>query len=187
MMPFKPVCHPCHMKCCTMEPSFLICLLGIGGLFAVLWLFFYNSPGTLTQFTGSNGDKYTFTASGSDITIYQNGTLISSIVASLDTAAHAQDLAKATCSGTTSLWTILAIGLFGILALIWFFHSCPDDFIHCSLRRPFEEMQHKYGPYEPAHMMTVAVPPAPIEKTAPVTTTPTTSTTTTAPSVNPFK
>ena len=172
-------CHPC-CSCCTPTSTFLFSMIGIAGLFGVLWFLFWNSSSTLTEFKGDNG-MYTFstTVTGSDVAlnVYKNGQLVHTTYtySVTDTWGIAMaDIAKAKPTGTTTLWVLLGLGLFGALALLWSFDKCPDDYVCCSLREPFEEMQRKYGPYDWSHHHAACVvPPLPATPSVPPVSTPT--------------
>lgn len=146
-------CSSCT-KCCTVTPLFWVYTLGLAGTFASLFLFFWQYPGTLTQFMGPKEEGYLFVDDGGTLSIYRDGIVIASgIEMSSD---DLPDLRRARCRGTSLLWTMLIGGLLSVLFFLWWFVGCPNRFICCSLQQPYETMHSQLYPVRP--MMPAQMP-----------------------------
>ncbi len=172
-------CTSCA-KCCTVNMLFWVYVLGIAGVFASLFFFFWQHAGTLTQFRGPKDEGYFFASSGSDtaLSIYRGNVLIASGIDASNnglTTDNIIDLRQARCRGTSFLWTILIGGLASVLFFLWWFVDCPNRFICCSLQQPYEALQRQQGipvamPVAPMPMMkTAPMPAAPVAPSAPAT------------------
>jgi hypothetical protein len=162
---------PSCAKCCTVTPLFWLYMSGLAGTFASLFLFFWQYPGTLTQFRGPREEGYIFVDDGNGaLAIYRDNVLIASGINDSNNGLEADeinDLRQAHCRGTSLLWTTLIGGLLSTLFLLWWIVQNPDRFVCCSLRQPHEELQRQYEPFN-----TVAPPPLPVMKAAPTVPTP---------------
>jgi hypothetical protein len=150
-------------------------MLGLAGSFASLFFFFWQYPGTLTQFMGPKGEDYKFVANANEdeISIYRDNVLIASGINNANTGITSddiKDLRRAKCRGTTLLWTMLIGGLLSVLFLLWWIVNCPNRFVCCSLQQPYEALQQQYGMHVMPHT------PMPMMKTSPVPGAPTIST-----------
>lgn len=131
-------CSSCS-QCCHANSLFWVYMLGIAGTFVSLFFFFWQYAGTLTQFTGPDGDDYKFVANGGDLSIYKDNLLIASNINLVNngiTTENINDLRRARCRGTALLWTILVSGFLGALLLLSLMVTNPSKFICCSLQHP---------------------------------------------------
>ena len=152
-------CTNCCQNCCTVTPLFWVYMLGIAGAFVSLFFFFWQYPGTLTQFKGPKEEGYVFaddgTGSGTFL-VFRDNLLIGQ--GALQSSDDLPDLRHARCRGTSLLWTMLISGFLGVLWLLWWFVQCPNRFVCCSLSQPYEAMMQRYGAETPSHSTTL-VPP----------------------------
>ena len=140
-------CTDCCHNCCTVTPLFWIYILGIAGAFVSLFFFFWQYPGTLTQFKGPKEEGYAFVEDGQgpgSFAVIRDGLLVGN--GALFLSDELPDLRHARCRGTSLLWTMLIGGFLGALWLLWLFVQCPNRFICCSLQQPYMEMRSQLYP-----------------------------------------
>lgn len=174
--------HNCCTKCCTVTPLFWVYMLGLAGTFASLFFFFWQYPGTLTQFSGPREEAYNFVDNGNNtLSIYRDNVLITSGIAMSSDGIDLTDLRRASCGGTSLLWTMLISGFLSVLWLLWWFVDCPNRFICCNLQQPYADLQRQCSrsassgltpmvsvPLKASTPMVVTTP-APAPTSAPVT------------------
>lgn len=137
----------CCSNCCTVTPLFWVYMLGIAGVFTSLFFFFWQYPGTLTQFVGPKEEGYAFTDNGDGgFYVFRDNLLVGQGAMNDSDGADLADLRHARCRGTSLLWTMLVAGLLSVLFLLWWFVDCPNRFICCSLQQPYMEMQKQMYP-----------------------------------------
>ncbi len=156
-------------KCCTVNSLFWVYMLGLAGTFASLFFFFWQYPGTLTQFMGPKGESYAFTEGDSgELLIFRDNLLIGA--GTLNSSEYITDIRKGRCRGTSLLWTMLISGFLGVLWLLWLFVQGPQRFICCSLQQPYREMHQQMYPSMPVTIKPMGVNVNPVTKpAAPVT------------------
>ena len=121
-------CEPCY----RLNPLFWIFTFSIIGFFVSLFIFFWNYPGTLSQFGVRGNHDFIFTTNqdGSNLSLYDNHVLINTL--SGLTSDQNKMLAQATCQGTSLLWTLLTFGILTVVTFMWWIITYPNQFISSS-------------------------------------------------------
>ena len=168
-------CSFCTPPCatpCTFTPMFWIQMLSISGLFASLFLFFWQYPGTLTQIMGPKNKKYTFTSNtdGTELSIYRDNILITTVGSDAIAPDDINDLRQAGCRGTTLLWLILFCGLFGSLFFLWSLRCKPKKFVCCSSFHEEPVCAASGAPHPLTSIPAAPVNPVTVSPVIPVTT-----------------